>query len=544
MYSKGRLTEESFSVKMWLLTNEEMATTYQVSLFAGAFMVLALVVWRISRRQRHYEVPARDIRKGHRWCQVDILSHTAYCNVCEGLIVDGWYCDSCGVCADHGCFRKADKGISCKFLSRAGNSSIKHHWVKGNLPLGSICDVCEGECGFQALTDFRCCWCQRTVHTCCQPMMAEICDFGRFKSFIVPPYCVRLKLVGLKGRRHLVVSEVRLPNFRPWCPLIVIANAKSGNNEGDLILRAFRGILNTAQVIDLHDLPPESGLEWCNLVPDQTCRVLVAGGDGTVGWVLNAIQKLKLFPQPQVCILPLGTGNDLSRVLGWGDGYSGNIDVKNILDQIASSTCVKLDRWKVKLSSERHLGIPIPSREILMNNYASVGVDALVTLNFHKTRESKFYLYSSRLLNKFLYLSYGTKDILERECKNLHQKLELQLDGKPVNLPELEAIVILNIPSWGAGVRPWQMGSRASELQPLRFDDGILEVIGIYSSFHIAQLQVGLSEPLRLGRAKEIKLSLHEKVPMQVDGEPWEQHPADITVTYNGQVTMLSNFKN
>lgn len=39
-----------------------------------------------------------------------------------------------------------------------------------------------------------------------------------------------------------------------------------------------------------------------------------------------------------------------------------------------------------------------------------------------------------------------------------------------------------------------------------RIDDGILEVIGIYSSFHIAQLQVGLSEPLFLGQAKTVKV--------------------------------------
>lgn len=35
-----------------------------------------------------------------------------------------------------------------------------------------------------------------------------------------------------------------------------------------------------------------------------------------------------------------------------------------------------------------------------MNNYASIGVDALVALNFHKTRESKFYLFGSRLINR------------------------------------------------------------------------------------------------------------------------------------------------
>jgi len=48
------------------------------------------------------------------------------------------------------------------------------------------------------------------------------------------------------------------------------------------------------QVIDLSEIPPEGALEWCLLLPCVTWRVLVAGGDGTVGWVLSAVDKLKL----------------------------------------------------------------------------------------------------------------------------------------------------------------------------------------------------------------------------------------------------------
>ena len=40
-----------------------------------------------------------------------------------------------------------------------------------------------------------------------------------------------------------------------------------------------------------------------------------------------------------------------------------------------------------------------------------------------------------------------------------------------------------------------------------RFDDGMVEVFALYSSFHIAQLQVGLAEPLRLGQAKTVKVN-------------------------------------
>ena len=50
------------------------------------------------------------------------------------------------------------------------------------------------------------------------------------------------------GRRSVVIKEVKKPNFKKWRPILVFINPKSGNNEGYKLLRAFRGILNPAQV--------------------------------------------------------------------------------------------------------------------------------------------------------------------------------------------------------------------------------------------------------------------------------------------------------
>jgi diacylglycerol kinase (ATP) len=75
---------------------------------------------------------------------------------------------------------------------------------------------------------------------------------------------------------------------------LFVANRKSGNNDGDIILSLFRRLLNPAQVVDLAEHPPEAALEWCSLLGELRASVLVAGGDGTVGWVLNAVNKLQL----------------------------------------------------------------------------------------------------------------------------------------------------------------------------------------------------------------------------------------------------------
>ena len=57
-------------------------------------------------------------------------------------------------------------------------------------------------------------------------------------------------------------------------------------------------------------------------------------------------------------------------------------------------------RWNIEIRPSRHLGIRRPVHNMFMYNYLSVGVDAQVTLDFHRARESPFYIISSRLINK------------------------------------------------------------------------------------------------------------------------------------------------
>ena len=57
------------------------------------------------------------------------------------------------------------------------------------------------------------------------------------------------------------------------------------------------------------------------LVSCSRLRILAAGGDGTVAWILKTVRELQLEPAPAVAVMPLGTGNDLSLSFGWGNTF-------------------------------------------------------------------------------------------------------------------------------------------------------------------------------------------------------------------------------
>jgi len=50
---------------------------------------------------------------------------------------------------------------------------------------------------------------------------------------------------------------------------------------------------------------------------------------------------------PACAIVPLGTGNDLARVLGWGAGYTGDEDPLNLLQDVIDAEEIILDRWTI-----------------------------------------------------------------------------------------------------------------------------------------------------------------------------------------------------
>ncbi|PNF19050.1 Diacylglycerol kinase theta, partial [Cryptotermes secundus] len=373
-------------------------------------------------------------------------------------------------------------------------------------------------------------------------------------------YCLRESCYEDK---HLLV--MLLPNIEPSMvppgvqPLLVFVNVKSGGCQGSELISSFRKLLNPYQVFDLDNGGPLPGLYVFRHIKDY--KILVCGGDGTIGWVLQCLDNVGQDSEcssPACAIVPLGTGNDLARVLRWGPGYTGGEDPLNLLRDVIDAEEIRLDRWTVVFHPEdkaddkgqQPLNPSAGSTSedntqiFVMNNYFGIGIDADLCLDFHNAREENPNKFNSRLHNKGVYVKMGLRKMVGRKlCKDLHKEIRLEVDGKLVELPQVEGIIILNILSWGSGANPWGPEKEDQFSKPNHWD-GMLEVVGVTGVVHLGQIQSGFRSALRIAQGGHIKIHLNSDIPVQVDGEPWVQSPGDVVVLKSAlKATMLKKMK-
>lgn len=143
----------------------------------------------------------------------------------------------------------------------------------------------------------------------------------------------------------------------PSLPLLVFVNPKSGGNKGAKTLHQLCWLLNPRQVFDITTMRgPRYGLETFRKL-SSALRILVAGGDGTVGWVLSTLDALNWPQYPPMALLPLGTGNDLSRCMGWG-GVGLEEPLTDLLASIQTDCGITyLDRWRLDVTVSGRGGI-------------------------------------------------------------------------------------------------------------------------------------------------------------------------------------------
>ncbi|XP_013882523.1 diacylglycerol kinase eta isoform X1 [Austrofundulus limnaeus] len=302
--------------------------------------------------REHYETAQFNVEHFsgmHNWYACSHARPT-FCNVCKdslsGVTSHGLSCEVCKFKAHKRCAVRATNNCKWTTLASVGKDIIEdedgvampHQWLEGNLPVSAKCAVCDKACGsVLRLQDWRCLWCKAMVHTACMDMYPCKCPLGQCKVSIIPP--TALNSIDSDG-----FWKATCP---PSCasPLLVFVNSKSGDNQGVKFLRRFKQLLNPAQVFDLVNGGPHLGLRLFQKF--DNFRILVCGGDGSVGWVLSEIDKLCLHKQCQLGVLPLGTGNDLARVLGWGPSCDDDTQLPQILEKLERASTKMLDRWSI-----------------------------------------------------------------------------------------------------------------------------------------------------------------------------------------------------
>ncbi|XP_039152826.1 eye-specific diacylglycerol kinase isoform X10 [Drosophila simulans] len=488
-------------------------------------------------------------------------------------------------------------------------TTTHHHWVHRKLEKGK-CKQCgkffpmkqavqSKLFGSKEIVALACAWCHEIYHNkeACfnQAKIGEECRLGNYAPIIVPPsWIVKLPTKGnfkssirvsnknnaasgsggggagggaggggggggkskkqtqrrQKGKeekkepRAFIVKPIPSPEV---IPVIVFINPKSGGNQGHKLLGKFQHLLNPRQVFDLTQGGPKMGLDMFRKAPNL--RVLACGGDGTVGWVLSVLDQIQppLQPAPAVGVLPLGTGNDLARALGWGGGYTDE-PIGKILREIGMSQCVLMDRWRVKVTpnddvTDDHVDRSKPNVPLnVINNYFSFGVDAHIALEFHEAREAHPERFNSRLRNKMYYGQMGGKDLILRQYRNLSQWVTLECDGQDftgkLRDAGCHAVLFLNIPSYGGGTHPWNDSFGASKPS---IDDGLMEVVGL-TTYQLPMLQAGMHGTC-ICQCRKARIITKRTIPMQVDGEACRVKPSVIEIELLNKALMLSKRK-
>jgi diacylglycerol kinase family enzyme len=311
-----------------------------------------------------------------------------------------------------------------------------------------------------------------------------------------------------------------------------LINPISGGGEGIRVHNHLPEIMQSIG-IDAQDWVSEytqkdGGQDQIIKLLENSDRLIVVGGDGTMSSVIQAVSKLKI-KEVILGLVPLGTGNDLARHLNIYNAYV-NRGLFFLLRKLLQADSKPFDLWSV---NNMHV----------MSAYFSAGIDAKVAHDFNKDRSDGVLKSGSVLRNKLHYLKSFWKD------RNHHIQGNSTLEYQDpfgtwhkIDVSGYRTLIVGNIDSFASGANPFR-GSDSS--------DGLLEIVPVKNlgrfagsilfgtNKHSANLFTKIWLPSL--HARRLKFSIDSAEFLQLDGEDMTgKIPGEIVnIEPAGQVRML-----
>jgi len=156
--------------------------------------------------------------------------------------------------------------------------------------------------------------------------------------------------------------------------------------------------------------------------------VIVGGGDGTVLWVVGEMIKVGIdLSKCPIGIIPFGTGNDFSRVLGWG-GLPPNIligphlnGLKGLVNKWVDASVEDFDIWDIVIETYEYGGV----KQIYREGKSTKFTKRFVTVEHEETKQQvKAFVVKKKMCNYFSFgidsrIGYGfDKKRTQSRCKN------------------------------------------------------------------------------------------------------------------------------
>lgn len=261
---------------------------------------------------------------------------------------------------------------------------------------------------------------------------------------------------------------------------------------------------------------------------ESTETLIAVGGDGTVSAVLSTMLLGGFSQKVKIGLIPLGTGNDLARVLNL---YKPYVDrgLLFLVRRLVRAAARPFDIWKV-------------NGQFALANYFSAGIDARIAHDFNQDRATGAISSTSVFANKLHYVKrfFADRNYMLKSGNLTYT--DKSGNGHEVDVSGHRTVIVGNIPSFASGANPFFRSNMA---------DGLLEVVDV-PNMHNFMMAIAIGNLPLIGfiykkyflksrKVKSLELTLGKDEFLQLDGEDLSGKVGEsIFIEYAAQVNMLA----